>query len=69
MCGKAIPIGHPMVSISKSIESMQVDPESGREEIEVVDSQVLLVFCGHCGNRFDSEAMVKLARELPPTSE
>ena len=69
MCGKSIPVGHPMVTISKSIESMQVDPESGRAEIEVVDSQVLLVFCGHCGNRFDTESMVKLARELPPTSE
>ena len=69
MCGKAIPVGHPMVMISKSIESMQVNPENGSREIEVVDDQVLLAFCGHCGNRFNTEAMVKLARELPPTSE
>ena len=69
MCGKAIPAGHPMVTIRRSIESAQINPENGSREIEVVDDEELLVFCGHCGNRFDTQAMVKLARELPPTSE
>ncbi len=68
-CGKTIPDGRPRVAISKTIESAEVDPETGREEIEVVDAQVLLIFCGRCGNRFDTDALVRLAREIPPTSD
>ncbi len=69
MCGKIILPGRPVVRIRKSIGSEEVNPENNRDEIEVVEDQVLLEFCGHCGNRFDTDAMVKLARELPPTSE
>lgn len=68
-CGKVIAVGNPFVRIGKTISFVEVNLEKGRDEIEIIEDEELLVFCGHCGNRFDVDAMVEFARDLPPISE
>lgn len=65
LCRRVIPKGNPYVSICRSIEYIDQNPPFNKDEVEVVSDEQLLIFCSHCGNRFDFQSLIKIAKILP----
>ena len=64
-CGKAIPHGSAYISLNRNIEQLEHSIANNKDEVQVIQSDILLVLCGSCGNMFDTETMVKLIRLTP----
>ena len=65
-CGKEIPHGSAFVSIQKSIEQIQFSIIDNENYSQVIDASLLYSMCGSCGNKFDSETLIRLI-ELTPS--
>ncbi len=64
-CGKDIPTGSAYVCITRNIEQIERSISSNEDEVEVIQSDILISLCGSCGNKFDTETLVKLISITP----
>ncbi len=64
-CGKEIPKGTAYVCITKNIEQIIHSIGLNEDEVEVIQSDLLITLCGSCGNKFDANTFVKLINLTP----
>lgn len=64
-CGKAIPTGKPYISLSRSIEQIEIDPFINEYEVTVIHSDLLIALCPTCGQKFNQESLLKIIELLP----
>ena len=64
-CGKAITRGAAYVCLARNIEQVEHSVSRQADEVEVIQSDMLLALCGRCGNRFDTDTLVRLIRLVP----
>ncbi len=51
-CGKDIYYGNAYVSIARNIEQIDYDKRTKEDQVQVIDSEVILLLCAKCGNAF-----------------
>jgi NAD-dependent SIR2 family protein deacetylase len=54
-----------IVCITRNIEQIEHSIASNEDEIEVIQSDILINLCGSCGNKFDTETLIKLISITP----
>lgn len=64
-CGKLIPTGSAFVCITRSIEQIEHSIASNEDVAEVIQADILIALCGTCGNKFDTDTLVKLIQVTP----
>ena len=64
-CGKEIPKGKAYVCITRNIEQIEHSISSNEDEVEVIQSDLLITLCGSCGNKFNTETLIKLISITP----
>ena len=68
-CGKEIYYGNASVTFNRNIEQMDHTAEHPDGVVTVIESSVLMILCGHCGNRFDAKRttdVLKAVVNQPP---
>lgn len=64
-CGKPIYYGNAYVSIVRNIEQADFELTINQPEITVIDSNEIIVFCGSCGNSFNTDTIAKIIKAIP----
>lgn len=64
-CGKLISKGSAYVSINRNIEQLIHNVIEDSDEIEVIDSFMLLALCPTCGNKFSIEQISNIIKVIP----
>ncbi len=64
-CGKPIPTGSAYVCLTRNIEQVQHCITTNEDEIEIIESEMLIALCGYCGNKFNADTLVKLIHLIP----
>lgn len=64
-CGKTINYGNACVSITRNIEQPDFNIATNREEIQIIDSEEIIVLCGSCGNSFDADMISNIIQAIP----
>ena len=59
-CGKEIARGTAYVCITKNIEQIEYSIVNNQDEAQIIQSDILIALCGSCGNKFDTETLIKL---------
>jgi hypothetical protein len=67
-CGKEILYGNAYVSVQRNIEQAKHNFISNEDDIQVIDSELLLTLCGSCGNKFHFDILAKLIEAIPINS-
>src|SRR5450432_1157468 len=62
-CSKDIYYGNAYVSIARNIEQIDYDKLTKKDQVQVIDSEVVLLLCAKCGNTFHYDRI----KELIPT--
>ena len=65
-CGKDIAYGNAQVTISRNIEQMDSTEEYPEGVATVIDSENLLELCAECGNKLDTETIIKILLVIKP---
>jgi hypothetical protein len=64
-CGKEIDYGNAYVSIARNIEQAEHIFATDKDEVAVIDSELLLTLCGSCGNTFHYDVIAKIIKTIP----
>lgn len=64
-CGEAIDYGKPYVCISQRIEVARHSDADDTDETEVVDSNLILVMCKKCGNKYNAQYFNAVVNAIP----
>lgn len=64
-CKKEIKYGQAYVTILRNIEQVDYNMTTGEDEIEVIDSNDLVTFCGSCGNSFNADMITNIINSIP----
>ncbi len=62
-CGRDIPYGSAYVAIARNIEQTEYSESSKDYDIQIIDSEVILMLCGKCGNGFHYDRIKELIEE------
>jgi hypothetical protein len=62
-CGKQILYGHAYVAISRNIEQAEFEESSGKDDVQVIDSEAAIMLCGKCGNAFHYDKIRSLLKK------
>ena len=64
-CRKEIIKGSEYISITKNIEQIVLSENGNEDEVEMIQSDILVALCASCGNKFDTETLIKLINLTP----
>lgn len=64
-CHKEIIKGSEYISITKNIELIVLSETGNEDEVEMIQSDILVAFCESCGNKFDTDTLIKLINLTP----
>jgi len=64
LCGKIIPKGKQYICLERNVEKIIADDVSKQELVEIIDSNVLLIFCKTCGKAFNDKKLSDLIKNL-----
>ena len=64
-CGETIHYGKPYVCISQRVEVARHSDADDTEETEVVDSNLILVMCRKCGNKYNAQYFNAVVNAIP----
>jgi DNA-directed RNA polymerase subunit M/transcription elongation factor TFIIS len=67
-CGKEIHYGNAYVSVQRNIEQAEHNFVNNEDDVQVIDSELLLTLCGSCGNKFHFDILAKLIEAIPINS-
>lgn len=68
-CSKEIFHGNVYVTIDRNIEQADLILTKNEFEIQVIDSETLLILCGKCGNAFPAHIIGKIIKSIPLNKE
>jgi hypothetical protein len=64
-CGKEILYGNSYVTIARNVEQAEHIISSNKDEVQVIDSELLLTLCGRCGNAFHYDIIARIIDTIP----
>lgn len=64
-CKKPIYRGAAYVCIARNIEQVEHSVSAHEDQVEIIQSDMLLSLCGRCGNRFDAGLLEQLIQLIP----
>ncbi len=64
-CGETIQYGKPYVCISQRVEVARHSDADDTDETEVVDSNLILVMCKKCGNKYNAQYFNAVVNAIP----
>jgi hypothetical protein len=67
-CGKEIHYGNAYVSVQRNVEQAEHNFISNEDEVQIIDSELLLTLCGKCGNAFHYDIIARLIDTIPINS-
>lgn len=72
-CGKGIGFNETYVSITYNLQSKQHDIAQQEDYIDIEHSEIVMIFCGNCGNQHNARSMQEAIslqkvtyQQLPP---
>ena len=65
ICSKEIFHGNAYVAIDRNIEQANIIASKDETEVQVIDSEVLIILCGKCGNAFPANLISKIIKAIP----
>ena len=65
---KIIAMKAKRVSVQRNIEQAYHTISSNEDEVQIIDSELLLTLCGSCGNAFHYDVIARIIETIPINS-
>jgi hypothetical protein len=64
-CGRDINYGSKYVSIERNVERASHNILKDRDEVKIINSELLLMMCDTCGKEFGHDNLTKIISAIP----